>query len=369
MIRVCHVVRQYAPCVGGLETFVANLARSLTAEGCASQVLTLDRCFTQPDLRLQARDCIDGVEVIRAPMIGHRRFFVPIIPREALSAYDVIHVHGIDGMFERVAREPPRRAQARIATSHGAFFHTSWMRTLKQVYFGSATRLAASAYDMLIGNSSADTALLRRLGREVHTIPNGVNALGGERARGRALLYIGRLSSHKHVDRLIDLLAAPALADAVLHIIGPDWDVTRSSLETHALSRRVQDRVRLHGHVSDARMAEIAADCGVFVSASTYEGFGMSLIEAMSIGLTPVVAPNDSFTELLAAAKIGRTADFSDPIGAAAIVAAERAAISESRRDAAIAFARRFSWQEHAAKTADLYRQVLARKLQRAEAA
>ncbi len=361
-LRVLHVVRQYAPAVGGLETFVHLLAKNLHTQGCESRVVTLDRTFLKAEARLPARERIDGIDVERVPMIGHRRLFVPLVPEAALRDYDILHVHGIDGMFERIARCPQRTGQARIATSHGLFFHTPWMASLKRAYFGAVTRFAAQQYDHLIANSASDETHLRAIGKAVTQIPNGVEPLGDFTARGRDLLCLGRLSSHKRVDRLIAMMASPALAGDVLHIVGPDWDVPAETLRAQAVALGVADRVRLHGGVSQERLRGIAAQCGVFVSASEYEGFGMSLVEAASVGLIPVAEPNASFTQLVGDAGVGALTPFENPDTAANVVASTLASIDTAARDQARDFAHRYSWAHNAQATAALYRQVLDKR-------
>ena len=362
LIRVCHLVRQYHPGIGGLESFVASLAESLAPLGYESEIITLDRLFTAPTEKMEPVGRVDDVLVQRVPMLGVRRMFVPIIPKAMLAPYDVLHVHGIDGMFERIGREPQGDAQVRVATSHGAFFHTPWMKTLKQIYFGSVTRLAAQGYDALIANSQPDFDLLQKLSPNVTLIPNGVAPLGAFQASGRDLLYLGWLASHKRVDRIVAALAEPALAESVLHIVGPEWDITIDELARQAEKLGVTERVCLHGRVSAERLSEIARQCGVFVSASTYEGFGMSLIEAMSIGLAPVAHPNASFAEILAAAPIGRLAPFDNTAEAASAIRAELDALSDDRRALARAFSAKFSWAANAEHTVQRYRDLLDAK-------
>ncbi|MES1199999.1 MAG: glycosyltransferase family 4 protein [Pseudomonadota bacterium] len=362
MIRVRHIVRQFAPSVGGLETFVALLAQSLRAHDCESDILTLDRVFEASGPRLPLHERIEDLDVHRVPMIGHRRLFAPLISERRLRDYDVLHVHGIDGMFERIARHPKRQAQICIATSHGAFFHTPWMTRLKRAYFQIVTKRAARRYNCLIANSAPVEALLQQLGRPVVQVPNGVAPLGAFRASGRDLLCLGRLSSHKRVDRLIAMMAAPELANTRLHIVGPEWDVKFAELREQASVLGVSDRVLLHGHVSSKRLAEIASSCGAFVSASNYEGFGMSLIEAMSVGLIPLVNPNASFQQLLAKAGVGALITFDDPLRAAGIVAHALANAADDTRTRAIQFSEAYSWVGHARTTAGLYAELLTRQ-------
>ena len=335
-MKVCHVVRQYRPGIGGLESFVATLAQSLSELGWSNEVLTLDRLFYDAS-RLPAREVIDGVRVRRVPMVGHSRFFLPLIADDLLARYDVIHVHGIDGMFDRIARHRRAHNQVFAATTHGLFFHTPWMRPVKHLYLHTATRLSARRYDVLIANSLSDMTRLRPLSDDIVHLPNGITPLGAFRADGPDVLYLGRLARHKHVERLIAALAEPDMAGRRLHVVGPEWDVSHLDLARVADQLGVSDRVLLHGKLSRRRLTEVARSCGLFASASTYEGFGMSLIEAMSVGLIPVVEGNPAFAELMDGA-------------------------DRSQRRRAIEFSELFSWGGHAERTLRLYRQAMAKR-------
>ncbi len=355
-MRVCHVVRQYAPGVGGLESFVAMLARELSEQGCDNDVLTLDRLFHDRDRRLPAKEKVGGLTVRRVPMVGHPRFFLPLIDQDVLAGYDVIHVHGIDGMFDRIARQKRQPGQSVIATSHGLFFHTPFMHTVKQIYLNTATRLAAARYDLLIANSLSDKSKLRTVSDNVVHLPNGVSALGSFQANGRDVLCLGRLAEHKHVERVIAAFAEPELANARLHVVGPEWGVSYLDMARLAERHGISERVLLHGRVDGRQLTEIAKSCGIYASASAYEGFGMSLIEAMSVGLVPVVQPNAAFAELIGAARVGALTDFARPSVAARTIREQLDLLDNEQRREARAFSTRFSWSGHAKRTLRLYR-------------
>jgi alpha-1,3-mannosyltransferase len=365
MAAICHVVRQFSPSVGGLESFVENLARELVRAGNDCDVITLDRLFRKPAERLPPRESVGGLSIARVPMLGHPRLFLPLFPAEAFRSYDVIHVHGVDGMFDRVAFEPRRPRQLLVATTHGLFFHTPWMKSAKQIYFQTITRAAAQRYDAIIATSSADQTLMRRLRPDVEHIPNGVAPLACA-AHGGDLLSHGRLASHKRLDLLIETLAQPVLAGVQLHIAGPEWDVSAAALRDCARANNVAERVHIHGSVSASRLLEIASGCGLFVCASEYEGFGMALIEAFSAGLSAVVSANPSFAEIMQAAPTGRLADFHDPAAAALIVRDELQRLSAEKRQASKAYAATFSWRNNAERTLAVYDAAQARKRRQA---
>jgi glycosyltransferase involved in cell wall biosynthesis len=121
----------------------------------------------------------------------------------------------------------------------------------------------------------------------VRTIYNGVPELPirtAERlAPGLIVGSLGRLDVQKGYDTLLRALPALPGVTAVLVGDGPQ----RPMLELLAAELGVADRVRLTGWSDDPRSYLPGFD--VFVLPSRYEGFPLSIVEAMQAGL-PVVA-------------------------------------------------------------------------------
>jgi len=80
---IVHVVRQFVPSVGGLEDVVRELSARQVEHGFAVRVVTLDRIFLAKEgasgARLPSYESVNGVEVVRIPYWGSRRY--PIAPR------------------------------------------------------------------------------------------------------------------------------------------------------------------------------------------------------------------------------------------------------------------------------------------------
>ena len=76
--RVLHVVRQFAPGVGGLEGFVRDLAWHQRESGIDACVVTLNRIFHRDQSRLPAMEVIDGIPVRRIGYVGSFKY--PIAP-------------------------------------------------------------------------------------------------------------------------------------------------------------------------------------------------------------------------------------------------------------------------------------------------
>jgi glycosyltransferase involved in cell wall biosynthesis len=105
------------------------------------------------------------------------------------------------------------------------------------------------------------------------------------RAVRPTLLYLGRLKRYKRVELLLDLMADHP--QAVLEVVG-DGD-HRGALQAEIRRRGLEDRVQLHGHVSESAKREFYRQAWINVTASSAEGWGLTVIEAAACG-TPTVA-------------------------------------------------------------------------------
>ena len=112
--------------------------------------------------------------------------------------------------------------------------------------------------------------------------------------QGRYILNVGSIEARKNI--LLAVKALPYLPEDInLVIIGRHTkytDQVTDYIKTHNLSHRVQI---LHG-VTDEELPALYAGAEAFVYPSRYEGFGIPIIEAISMGL-PVVACTGSCLE------------------------------------------------------------------------
>jgi alpha-1,3-mannosyltransferase len=298
---------------------------------------------------------------------GRRQFFIPRVSLRFLREFDIIHVHNTDGFFDTLAVLSPLIRRPMVATTHGGFFHTggTWFRRFKTVYFHTITRITCRAYGTLFATSENDAATFRRIARHVVVQPNAVEPLGDMTARGKDFIYIGRLAAHKHVERLITTFAHHAThhkGQGNLHIVGPEWDVTRADLTALAKKLKVGGRVHLHGFIKPDELQKLLASCGFFVSASTFEGFGMSLIEGMSVGLIPLVQPNASFKTLLEQSQIGFCVNYENGKESGKLWAEKTGTVAPATRTSARAFATRFAWKPLVEICLETYTAALTRK-------
>jgi glycosyltransferase involved in cell wall biosynthesis len=205
---------------------------------------------------------------------------------------DLVHSHtskaGVLGRFAaKIAGVPS------VYTAHTWCFaeQTSWKWKVAGI---PAERLAARCSSTIINVSEANRtlALRYRIASESQlcTIHNGIIDTSQRAEPGRrgvpTIAVVARFSPQK--DQALFIRALSEIdppARAVFVGDGP----TRASLEAEACRLKVRDRVQFLGERRD--VAAILASAHVFALPTKWEGFPLSVLEAMRAGL-PVVASN-----------------------------------------------------------------------------
>lgn len=324
-VRVLHVVRRYAPLLGGTERYVKDLAEAQARSGSRVTVLTLDRDVTAASAdRLAPDEVIGGVLVRRLSGTGGHRFavtFRPDLAARAIAAADVVHLHDLRFLAGLVAATSAVRRRPLLFHTHGLIFHTQWGSRIKEVamraYFGPALQLSRA---WVLASSDADRKRLLRsapgLARRTVTVPNAI-ALDqlltlDRRPRPGRVVTIGRVTRSKAIDALLRALAEVDVVNWSLAIVGPAEPDERRRLEDEAVRLRIRERVELVGPVSDPARNALLAEASVAAFPSTGEGFGLALLEAMAAGV-PVLA-NDipAHREVLGPYLEDRLVDFGD---------------------------------------------------------
>ena len=170
--------------------------------------------------------------------------------------------------------------------------------------------------------------------------------------RETTILYISRIEhpGKNHV-RLIEAYSRlpRSLAEAhPLVIAGADWKDAEVVHEAASKSPHA-DLIRFTGFVSNEDMPRLWEEAGFYVFPSLFEGFGLSLVEAMAKGIPCACSNNGSLGEI--AADVAITFDPEDVDN---IASALGHLLSESETERAARVARglehikKFSWADHA---------------------
>lgn len=103
-------------------------------------------------------------------------------------------------------------------------------------------------------------------------------------------IFWGRLHAQKGLDQALEILAAlqPRYPDTMLTLIGPDGG---QETALRAQAARLGLDVAFTGALSRDKIFQRAAGHSFFLMPSHSEGMAMSVVEAMQLGLVPVVTP------------------------------------------------------------------------------
>jgi glycosyltransferase involved in cell wall biosynthesis len=180
------------------------------------------------------------------------------------------------------------------------------------------------------------------------------------------LLYVGRVSPHKNVLRMIEAFSAlkaelkkdDLFPNLKLIIIGDDL-ASNPALRRTVIKSGVQHDVRFLGFVPIDVLRIFYDSAKIFVFPSLYEGFGLPPLEAMAHG-TPVVTSNvTSLPEV-----VGNAAVRVNPENVFEIMHALRRVLTdyplrEQMKQRGYVQAARFSWDQSVGKILGIYRQAL----------
>jgi glycosyltransferase involved in cell wall biosynthesis len=273
----------------------------------------------------------------------------------------------------------PSRHAAQVVTVHDLDFLANPDRVTAEIRrdYGALAKAHAHRADRVIVPSAYTAGLVQsRLGvaaERISVCPEGVpewapESAGSFSGRPRGfILFIGTLEARKNVAGLLAayrrLLARhPAAPDLVLAGKAPP----EAAPLLAALGRApLAGRVAHVGYVRPDRRQALYRDAGLLVLPSFDEGFGLPVVEAMSLGV-PVIASNrGALPEVLGDA--GLLVDPDDPESLATAMASVladtslAAALSARGTDRA----RMFSWRHAAALTREAYALAVATNRER----
>lgn len=340
-VRVVHLVDNLN--FGGMERVIAELIRRADTERFELHVLALSY------LGHFAEGLADRAALHVATPMSRLSLLRPAsLARDiARIAPDVAHVHS--GVWFKAARAAAMaRVPRRIYTDHGRQHPDPW------TYRMLDRRASASTHRIVAVSDPLRDQLARFVvsPESITVVRNGVDTeLYRPRERDGSLLAelglaldtpvlgsIGRLEPVKGYEVMIAAFATLLREWSMgtrptLVIIGDGSE--RARLERDAASLGISDAVHFRGWRSD--IERHLAEFDLFTMSSHSEGTSVSLLEAMSSGLCPVVTEVGGNAAVLGAALAHRLVAPNDP---AALAAAWRAALADPTtrvRDAAAA--------------------------------
>jgi len=280
---------------------------------------------------------LDGVSVhyFRVPAL-RRLYWSPSLGkqlREAIAAFDIVHLHSVFlWPTWAAARAAARAGVPYITAPRGMLVRemiqrkSRWLKNAWITLIERATFIRAAGVHVTAELEGEELRAFSWPLPEVTWIPNGVDwpAEHSPRSAGpfadlpaRYVLFLSRISWKKGLDRLIT--AWQWVPEMPLVIAGNDDEGYRPKLEELARTVGVADRVHFTGPVTDAHKWALYEEAQLFVLPSYSENFGNVVAEAMAMGCPVVVSPEVGIAALVKASEAGVVTDC-DPARLAAAI-------------------------------------------------
>jgi alpha-1,3-rhamnosyl/mannosyltransferase len=360
--------------VGGSEDYCVGLVRQLAESGEVELAV-----FCQPELAEAYPDLAAAGVLVPGPGLGERRS-LRLFWENSWLPYQVRHL-GLDLVHHLGGTVPPVGASRTVLTVYDLqpLTHPERFRPAKRAWLRTALpRSARHAAKVLTLSEHVRQHVVRHLGvgaDQVRVVPPGVrghrtrNLAAAAEARRRygiepdaeLLLFPAITYPHKNHDVLIralpDVVAKRPKATLVLTgRPGPgDEDIAATA---HRLG--VAHAVRRLGRLPRADLEALFDAADALVFPSTYEGFGLPLLEAMTRGCPILAADASAIPEVVDGSGV-----LLDPGDAEAWAEAIVALLDDPEHRASLAAAasagvERFRWTDTADAVLAVYHEVLS---------
>ncbi len=286
------ITSSYLPVKGGLQNFLANLWDGLDSRGHRVSLFSGTEYMTpMQKLRVSQGEVEISARFYRTRSIKGFTFFTSIrfwcdLLRKCdngtiINLNDVRLTPGIILLFGRLKR-------ARISiTSHGFVFHTQTNFFFKKVFMIWLGFLSNYLEKVIcVSPQDLNTARRFRLKNAV-LVPEGIDVdafLASPRMpKNNRLLYFGRIAPNKNLESIFIVLDNDK-QKYVLDIVGKGEVVYIQRLKQLADKLGISDRVHWWGPLPHADLLKRLHKCDAVTLPSSYEGFGLTFVEAIVAG-------------------------------------------------------------------------------------
>ncbi len=174
------------------------------------------------------------------------------------------------------------------------------------------------------------------------------------------VLFVGTIEPRKNIPRLIEAFSTAVAGHAYPHRLiiagGTGW--MHGPVRAAYGASPVRDRIHFAGYLADDELPAALAGADVFAYPSLHEGYGLPPLEAMACGTAVLTSDATSIPEV-----VGDAALLVDPLDTVALTDGlttllRNRMLRGELAEAGITRARRFSWEEVAGRTIDVYREA-----------
>ena len=328
-MRICIISDSYPtlPNFGGISVYTQTAAHALSERGHTVHVL-IGRLDQQEDFQ-------DGAVQVHIRPVRWIPFFCRWLPTLGESAHLAVALQKLHRQYHfDVVEFPNWEAPGLVSeflrvASIVVRLHTSSLepivaqgRTplLSERFVIWAERLSSRLAQATVTHSNSHRdSLGKKYGlQNVQVIPHGIvipPAPSEPTESGLSVLCVGPLTARKGITTLLAAipLVLQSVPEAVFWIVGNDPGNKIESGFRTANPDLPHDRGRFLGFVSGQELEQLYATCAIYASASVYESFGLTFVEAMSHAKPVIACAISAMTEIVSPEDNGLLVPPQDP--------------------------------------------------------
>ena len=249
----------------------------------------------------------------------------------------------------------PAKNSAIFAFKQQVYKYVVWRAAHKSAALLTPSQFVAADVTRFTGVRADKITVTYEAADAITARPLPVKALAGR----RFLMYVGRPTPHKNLERLIEAFdSLHSKYPKLMLVMAGRPDANYQRVEDDAYVNGVKN-LYFPGYVTEGELRWLYEHCSAYVFPSLSEGFGLPGLEAMRHG-APVVSSNaTALTEVY-----GDAAHYFDPLSASDMARALDNVLSDAELRADLVRkgrlqVRKYSWKRMAEQTLEVYKRAL----------
>lgn len=314
----------YVPSVNGVVTSVETLKKALEQKGHTVYIVTVGQDSKTYDYNEKER--ILKIPGIPLGIYDYRMSSIyPLKVMNKIKSWnlDLIHSHTelSMGIFARLFAKQYNIPL--VHTYHTMYKDYTWYVSRNVKFFDMGCKKAVEYISKFYCDNTADAFIVPTVktyhlfrdeyhyDKDIYIVPTGLDASRfykensdklkvtrlrrylGYKRKDFVMLFVGRLAQEKNVTFLFDIIEKTKNKNVKLLIVGygPDEDKYKKEVK----ERGLEDRIKFTGKVAWVDMPNYYHVSNAFITASTTETQGLTVIEALAASLPVICIDDDSF--------------------------------------------------------------------------
>ena len=314
----------YVPSVNGVVTSVETLKKALEQKGHTVYIVTVGQDSKTYDYNEKER--ILKIPGIPLGIYDYRMSSIyPLKVMNKIKSWnlDLIHSHTelSMGIFARLFAKQYNIPL--VHTYHTMYKDYTWYVSRNVKFFDMGCKKAVEYISKFYCDNTADAFIVPTVktyhlfrdeyhyDKDIYIVPTGLDASRfykensdklkvtrlrrylGYKRKDFVMLFVGRLAQEKNVTFLFDIIEKTKNKNIKLLIVGygPDEDKYKKEVK----ERGLEDRIKFTGKVAWVDMPNYYHVSNAFITASTTETQGLTVIEALAASLPVICIDDDSF--------------------------------------------------------------------------